>query len=230
MRVLPRSFYDRPTLEVASGLLGTVLVHRAPAGTTAGVIVEAEAYIGESDPASHAAPGPTPRNEPMYGKPGRAYVYFNYGVHFMMNVVTGAAGHPAAVLIRSLDPVDGLPLMRVRRGARRDGSPVADRDLCRGPGNLTRAMGITLDLNRADLTRRTRAVRIPDSARTGRDPTHLAEDAAATGEIWLEDRQVAVDEIVWTPRIGIQVGTDRPWRCYLAGNPCVSATRRRSMR
>jgi DNA-3-methyladenine glycosylase len=230
MRVLPRRFYDRPTLEVAKDLLGKVLVHCAPAGNTAGVIVEAEAYIGESDPASHAAPGPTPRNQPMYGEPGRVYVYFNYGVHFMMNVVTEAEGHPAAVLIRALDPVDGLTIMRERRGVRRDGSPVPDHDLCRGPGNLTRAMGITLDLDRAELAQRARAVRLPTSTRTLGNTPRAAEGATATGQIWLEDRQVAVEDIVWTPRVGLQVGTDRHWRCYLAGNPCVSATRRRSTR
>src|SRR5262252_1836420 len=138
----PRSFYDRPTLEVARDLLGLVLVHNRRGVVTSGVIVEVEAYIGESDPACHAAPGRTRRNEPLYGPPGFAYVYLNYGIHCLVNVVTEADGLPAAVLIRALDPIDGIAVMRRRCGrdakGRRSGSPGApdDRGLCRGPGNL----------------------------------------------------------------------------------------------
>ena len=109
---LRRSFYARPTLEVAPDLLGKVLVHRTRAGVTSGIIVEVEAYVGESDPACHAAPGRTKRNAPMYGDPGHAYVYLNYGVHPLVNVVTEPAESPAAVLIRALEPLDGIPLMR----------------------------------------------------------------------------------------------------------------------
>ncbi len=227
MRALPRSFYDRPTLKVAGDLLGKVLVHQASAGTTAGVIVEAEAYIGESDPASHAAPGRTARNQPMYGEPGHAYVYFNYGVHFMMNVVTEAIGRPAAILIRALDPLDGVSLMRTRRGLRKDGSPIPDPDLCRGPGNLTRAMGITLDLNHEDLTRAGRSGRSRVESPLQSPALRAAARPAFSGRIWLEDRLVRVDRIAWTPRIGIRVGTDRKWRCYVVGSACVSAGLRR---
>src|SRR5579862_9147347 len=94
-RVLSRAFYARPTLVVLSDLIGKLLVHDEPGGRTSGLIVEAEAYIGESDAACHAAPGPTRRNAPLYGPPGQAYVYLNYGLHEMVNVVTEAAGSPA---------------------------------------------------------------------------------------------------------------------------------------
>src|SRR5256886_14455223 len=112
---LPRSFYDRHTLDVARDLIGKVLVHNRRGVVTSGTIVEVEAYIGESDPACHAAPGRTLRNEPLYGAPGHAYVYLNYGIHALVNVVTEAVGLPAAVLIRALDPLDGVEVMRRRR-------------------------------------------------------------------------------------------------------------------
>ena len=115
------------------------------------MIVEAEAYIGEDDPACHAAPGPTTRNAPLYGPPGVAYVYLNYGIHYLVNAVTEAKGAPAAVLIRALEPVDGIALMtQATRACRR--TAFDEAELCRGPGNLTRALGITLDENRLDLT------------------------------------------------------------------------------
>src|SRR5438477_5935898 len=115
IRKLSRAFYDRPTLDVARDLVGKVLVHVRRGVRTSGVIVEVEAYIGESDPACHAAPGPTRRNMPMYGVPGHAYVYLNYGIHCLVNVVTESHGSPAAVLIRALDPLEGIPVMRRRR-------------------------------------------------------------------------------------------------------------------
>src|SRR5439155_23552345 len=145
---LPRSFYDRLTLDVARDLLGKVLVHDRGGVRTSGVIVELEAYIGESDPACHAAPGPTARNAPLYGPPGYWYVYLNYGIHALVNVVTEADGSPAAILIRALDPLDGIASMQRRRaramkGRRRrtDANPIPSHELCRGPGNLTMAMG-----------------------------------------------------------------------------------------
>src|SRR5206468_11512325 len=110
-----REFYDRPTLEVAADLVGKVLVHNRRGVVTSGVIVEVEAYIGEDDPACHAAPGPTPRNQPLYGPPGHAYVYLNYGIHALFNVVTESDGSPAAVLVRALAPIDGIAVMRRRR-------------------------------------------------------------------------------------------------------------------
>jgi len=147
-QVLPIVFYDRPTLDVAADLIGKVLVHTSRGKRTSGVIVEVEAYIGESDPACHAAPGPTKRNQPLYGPPGRAYVYLNYGIHHLVNAVTEREGFPAAVLIRALEPLENVAAMRRRR----DRKDVPDMKLCSGPGNLTVALGITPRHNRADLT------------------------------------------------------------------------------
>jgi len=195
--ILPRSFYARPTLDVAGDLLGRVLVHRAPGGTTSGTIVEVEAYIGEGDPACHAAPGPTRRNEPLYGDPGYAYVYLNYGVHDLFNVVTEPRGRPAAVLVRALEPVDGVALMRARRASRHREIPI--HGLCRGPGNLTRAMGITLADNRADL--------------------------CSGDRLFLEESAAQVARVARSPRIGIATGLERPWRFYVVGSAAVSGKR-----
>ena len=194
---LQRSFYGRPTLDVARDLLGKVLVHRRRDRVTSGAIVEVEAYVGECDPASHAACGRTARNEPMYGRPGQAYVYFNYGIHCLMNVVTEPEEQPAAVLIRALDPVDGIEIMRRRRTRGKKGakSRLQTDGLCRGPGNLTVAMGITLRENRLDL---------------------LGD------RLFIEDRGVEMGRIVWGPRIGISTGRRRPWRAWIDGHPSVS--------
>jgi DNA-3-methyladenine glycosylase len=174
-------------------LIGKVLVHETRSGVAAGMIVEVEAYIGEDDPACHAAPGPTKRNAPLYGPPGVAYVYLNYGIHNLVNAVTEAEGSPAAVLIRALAPLEGIELMRRRRA--RAGGRTEEVRLCRGPGNLTQALGITLKQNRLDLTR---------------------------APLWIEDRGLAAGPIDWTCRIGINVGVERPWRCSLVGHPSVS--------
>jgi DNA-3-methyladenine glycosylase len=199
--VLSREFYDRPTLTVAEELLGKVLVHRTPAGDAAGMIVETEAYIGEDDPACHAAPGPTRRNAPLYGPPGLAYVYLNYGIHYLVNAVTEAEGQPAAVLIRALMPVDGILLMDKRRAPR--GRSLEPVDLCRGPGNLTRALGITLTDNLADLV---------------------------SSRLVIEDRGDVPHSISWGPRVGISVGIEKPWRCWITGHPAVSRSERSNRR
>ncbi|MGE3843965.1 MAG: DNA-3-methyladenine glycosylase [Vicinamibacterales bacterium] len=189
--VLSHDFYERPTLEVACDLIGMVLVHDSGAGRAAGMIVEAEAYIGETDPACHAARGLTRRTEPLYGPPGRAYVYFNYGMHYLVNAVTERSGVPAAVLLRALEPLEGVELMRLRR-ARPLAPAVA---LCRGPGNLTRALGIDLALNRADLS---------------------------ASALTIEDWGFRPGPLTWTPRVGISVGTEPYWRVLVPGHSAVS--------
>lgn len=193
--ILAAAFYARPTLDVARDLIGKVLVHSVRGRRASGVIVETEDYIGESDPACHAAAGPTTRNAPLYGPPGRAYVYLNYGIHYLVNAVTQDEGFPAAVLIRALEPLEGLDLMRRRRGR----ASLADADLCRGPGNLTVALGITLAQNRADLT---------------------------DGTLVIEDHGGSAREITWSPRIGIRVGTEQPWRCTARESRSVSGANR----
>ncbi len=199
--ILRRDFYDRPTLEVARDLIGKVLVHRTRHGHSAGIIIEVEAYIGENDPACHAAPGPTARNAPLYGPPGIAYVYLNYGLHHLMNAVTEREGSPAAVLIRALEPLDGLALMRRRRAKapwRHGKPPLPDHELCRGPGNLTCALGITLAGNNRLLT---------------------------APPLSIEDRGVRMGKVDWSARIGISVGVERSWRCAASGHPAVSGRR-----
>ncbi len=140
--VLPRAFYARPTVEVARALLGKVVVH----GECAGRIVEVEAYVGEGDPAAHAARGLTPRTRVLYGAPGHAYVYFIYGMHECLNLVAEEEGSPGCVLIRALEPVAGVELMMRRRGVQRP------HEVASGPAKLTQAMAITRALNGRDVT------------------------------------------------------------------------------
>lgn len=144
VRGLPRSFYERGTVDVARDLLGKFLVH----GPTAGIIVETEAYVGGDDLASHSAAGITDRTRVIFGPGGHAYVYLSYGMHDCMNIVAGPAGTPGCVLIRALEPIKGLNAMRLRRPKAR-----TDRDLASGPGKLTRALGITRQHTGMDMTR-----------------------------------------------------------------------------
>jgi len=151
-RVLHRDFYQRATVDVARDLLGTILVH----GDTDGMIVETEAYLGGDDLASHSAAGITDRTRVIFGPPGHAYVYLSYGIHECLNIVAEPAGVPGCVLIRSLEPLMGLDIMRSRRpGAQ------TRRDLTSGPGKLTRALAITRAHNGVDLTRGELTVHAP---------------------------------------------------------------------
>jgi DNA-3-methyladenine glycosylase len=134
---LPAGFYARETELVARELLGATLECTVRGARCSGRIVETEAYTGEEDLACHAAAGRTARTAPLYGPPGRAYVYFVYGMHWCVNAVTRRAGLPSAVLIRALEPLEGIPAMRRRRGVKRD------RDLTNGPAKLCEALGIT---------------------------------------------------------------------------------------
>ncbi len=150
--ILPRSFYNRPAIQVARDLLGKVLVH----GPTAGVIVETEAYLGGDDLAAHSARGITDRTRVIFGPPGHAYVYFIYGMYECLNLVAEPAGHPGCVLIRAVEPVAGLDLMQQRRPAARKPEQLAN-----GPGKLTLAMAITRKHNGLDVTRGELVVREP---------------------------------------------------------------------
>jgi len=198
-RALARSFYLQPTLQVARALLGKVLVHETPEGRSAGRIVEVEAYRGPADRAAHTAGGHrSARNETMWGPPGHAYVYFVYGMHHCVNVTTRPAGLPEAVLLRALEPVEGIDLMRVRRSI-----PDAPAwRLCRGPGALCQALGVTRQQDGTDLVR---------------------------GPLRILDRPAVPARLVRrTPRIGVAyAGADalRPWRFFVLGTPAVSGPR-----
>lgn len=207
-----REHFADDAAAVARRLIGDVLVRRLPDGTRlAGRIVEVEAYLGTQDRASHAAGGRrTARNEAMYGPPGHAYVYFTYGMHHCFNVVCGALGEPAAVLVRALEPLRGQEAMRERRGGLRAGAGtraggerrLPDESLCSGPGKLCQALGIDLALNGAALE-------------------------AASG-VWVEAGEpVAEADVVRAPRVGIASAgawAAEPLRWYVRG--CRHVSRR----
>ncbi|HEY2388259.1 MAG TPA: DNA-3-methyladenine glycosylase [Candidatus Binatia bacterium] len=194
--VLGRAFTTRPTLRVARALLGKILVHHGRGGVTAGRIVEVEAYRGPTDRAAHTFGGRrTPRNETMWGPAGHLYVYFTYGMHYCCNVVTRDAGLPEAVLLRALEPLEGMALMRRRRG----NAALVDAALCRGPANLCRAMGIDRRADGSDLT-------------SGRI-------------VLLDAPPIPARRVARSPRIGVAyAGADAalPWRFYVRDTPAVS--------
>jgi DNA-3-methyladenine glycosylase len=192
-RRLGRAFFARPTLAVARDLLGCYLVHETSRGRLAGRLVEVEAYLGPRDPASHAYRR-TPRSEVMWSRPGTVYVYVSYGNHACMNVVTEPEGTAGAVLLRAIEPAEGIEAMARRRGT------TVPRLIGGGPGRLTEAMGVTLSHNRADLVR---------------GPLYLV-------------RGPRPPRIVATPRIGISVAADVPWRFVDPDSRCLSRPAGRS--
>jgi DNA-3-methyladenine glycosylase len=142
---IERPFYEQPTIQVARQLLGKYVVRKHPEGKTVGRIVETEAYVGPKDLACHASRGRTARTETMFGPAGRAYVYFIYGFYYCLNIVTEAVDHPSAVLIRAVEPVEGVELMKKRRRTEEV------RNLASGPGKLCQAFAIDKALNGADM-------------------------------------------------------------------------------
>jgi DNA-3-methyladenine glycosylase len=192
--VLPPEFYDRPTELVARDLLGAVLECRTHEGTASGYIVETEAYIGEHDLACHAAAGRTPRTDPLYGAPGMAYVYFIYGMYWCFNAVTRAEGEPSAVLVRALEPITGIDIMRARRGPRIR----RDVDLTNGPGKLCQALGIDSRHNRLPL----------------QSPPLIIRRGI----------EIPREAVTITPRVGISRSADWPLRWFVTDNPYVSKT------
>jgi DNA-3-methyladenine glycosylase len=194
---LPRSFYARPVLTVAKDVIGKVLVHRTPAGVLAGRIVEAEAYRGPEDRAAHSWAGRrTPRTEAMFGPPGIAYVFFVYGMHWHLNLVTTRADAPHAVLLRALEPLVGAELMAERRGL-----PETNVNLCNGPGKLCQAFGIGREHYGVDLTR---------------GALFLSEPSAARGKLGRSAR-IGVDYA--------EAWANKPWRFFELDNRWVSRGR-----
>jgi DNA-3-methyladenine glycosylase len=183
---LPAEFYARPVVEVARDLVGCTLVH----GRTSGVIVETEAYH-ESEPACHAYVGVTPRTRVLFGPPGTAYVYRSYGIHALVNAVCEAEGVGAAVLIRALEPITALDVMRERRGLH------AVEQLASGPGKLTQALDIELELNGTDLVG---------------GPLRIGPRPAGWEDV----------EVVSGTRIGITKAAELEWRFCAVGSRSVS--------
>jgi DNA-3-methyladenine glycosylase len=181
-----RGFFQRETLIVARELIGMLLIRVIDNYRVSGIIYETEAYDGEKDLACHARSGKTNRNAVMYGSGGHAYVYFTYGMHWMVNCVSGPIGYPAAVLIRAVHPIEGLDHIRRQR------APIQEKHWCNGPAKLTKALSITNELNGVDLCARGSPLRI--------------ELGFSVPDAWISS----------TPRIGIQNTPEpwksKPWR------------------
>ena len=182
MSIIARDFYTRPALAVARDLLGCRLVREQNGTRLAGLILETEAYQGEEDLGCHASAGKTPRTSVMYGPPGYAYVYFTYGIHWLLNAVTDQEGTPAAVLIRAIQPAEGEGVMAQNRPYR-----AYQPDWMDGPAKLTQALDIDGDFNRVDL-------------------------CDQSGGLWIEDgKGLDDDQIVQTARVGLN-SVPEPWR------------------
>jgi len=193
---IPRLFYSRPALDVASDLLGKILVRRLGRRILSGKIVETEAYVGPHDLACHASKGHTLRTSVMFGPPGYAYVYMIYGFYFCLNVVTESVGYPAAVLIRAVEPLENVDLMRELRN-----NPQRETNIASGPGKLCMAMSVDKQLNGADLT----------------GTTIWIEDRK------LDPGPIRTSPRVGVDYAGEY--KDKPWRFFVDGNPHVSRVR-----
>ncbi|HEY5985475.1 MAG TPA: DNA-3-methyladenine glycosylase [Streptosporangiaceae bacterium] len=204
--VLPRAFFARTALAVAEQLLGCVLEHETAEGLVAVRLTEVEAYEGQADPASHAYRGRSGRNAVMFGPPGRAYVYFTYGMHFCVNLVCLPEGTASAVLLRAGQVISGAGLAAQRRS--RNGAGDKERDLARGPARLCQALGITRTLDGADVCDPASPLRVRSGGWGSPADAGLAAGAISRG-----------------PRVGISAAADRPWRFWLTGDPTVSVYR-----
>jgi DNA-3-methyladenine glycosylase len=195
-RILPRRFFSREPFVVAPDLIGKELVRDLEnEKSLRGIIVEVEAYAGYDDPASHAFRGPTERNRVMFGMAGVAYVYFTYGFHYCLNVVTGVEGVPSAVLIRAVEPTEGEEVMKRNRKF-----PKSKRDLTSGPGKICQAFGLDRSFNGVDLTSLKSNLRIENPGNS--------------------DRKIATSQ-----RVGIKTGLDKVWRFYDSESEYVSGKR-----
>ena len=192
---LRSAFFTRPTLTLARELLGRRLVRLVDGQRLSGIIVETEAYIGETDTACHASKGRTPRTAVMFGPPGYAYVYLIYGMYHMLNIVTEAEGFPAAVLIRAIEPVEGLEQMQARRGRQRGAN------LTNGPGKLCKALAIDRGLNGSPLAL--------EAGLWLEEGTPVSQANVATGP------RVGIDYAAPEDRAA-------PWRFWVHGNRFVS--------
>ena len=200
-KLLPRAFYDRDPRTVSRDLLGKVLVRRHGRKLRAARIVEIEAYLGEGDPAAHAACGRTPRNAVLFGPPGHAYVYFIYGNHYCLNISCLPKGIPGCVLVRALEPLIGIEEMARERGLSLNGRGDL-RKLTSGPGRLADAFGITREHD------------------NGKDLTSSSSDLCVADDGYVPSR------VLTTVRIGIVKAASRPLRYVIAGNEFVSGPRR----
>jgi DNA-3-methyladenine glycosylase len=195
MTKLKKNFYNQKTIKVARDILGKFLVRKIGGKMLAGKIVETEGYVGSSDLASHASRGKTARTALMFGPPGYAYVYLVYGLNYCFNVVTEGENYPAAVLIRAVEPADGIDLMRRHRHSPRD-----DKNITNGPGKLCQALKIDKKFNDTDLTGNVLWI----------------EDRGL---------KIKSSDIVSAKRVGVDYARqykNKPWRFYLRGNPFVS--------
>lgn len=201
--MLPREFYDRDARIVARELLGKVLVRRVNGKVLTGRIVENEAYLGEKDPAAHAAAGRTARNAVLFGPPGHAYVYFIYGNHYCLNVSCLPEGNAGCVLVRALEPLSGIEEMVRLRALKFEGVPERASELrllTSGPGRLCQAMAIT---------------------RAGENGVDVTENS----NLYIADDGFRPEKIASTPRVGITKATEEKLRYVISGNPYVSGKR-----